>query len=100
MAQMTIEFYADTPVGVREGAAIDGKLISSVDVTTASTTVAHAAPVGGASYIVVTSDFAAFIEIGSGNQDCTSTRRAHLLAGSARPFEVKGTDTVSYRSIA
>lgn len=99
MAQMTIEFYSDSPVSVRDGSAIEGHLISSVDVAAASTTVAHAGPVASATYAVVVTDFAAFIEIGAGNQDCSSTRRAQLAAGAARGFELKPTDTLSYRSI-
>ena len=100
MSQMTIEFYEDSPVSVRDGSVIEGVLISSTDVTSASTTVAHASVPDNATYAVVVTDFAAFIEIGSGNQDCTSSRRAFIPANSARAFAVKPTDTLTYRSVA
>lgn len=99
MAQMTIEYYSDSPVSVRNGSVIEGLLISSVDVTSASTTPAHSSAVASATYVVVVTDFDAFIEIGSGNQDCGSSRRAQIPANSIRGFEIKPSETLSYRSI-
>ncbi len=100
MAQMTIEYYENSPTSVTNGSVIEGVLISSTDVTSASTSVAHSAVPDNATYAVVTTDFDAFIEIGNGNQDCTSARRAQIGAGSSRGFAVKPTDTLTYRSVA
>lgn len=99
MAILTIEFFEDGPITTAFGEAVYGSLISSVEDISLSTTVEHVPVPDNALYCTVYSDTACYVEIGSGNQDCGSTRRSTIPAGSGRDFKVKPTDTVSYRTI-
>lgn len=100
MAILTIEFYEDDRNDSVTEANVYGRLISSVEDTSLSTTPENAAVPDNCTYISVYSDTASYIEIGEGNQDCGATRRSIIPAGMIRDFSVRGTDIVSYRSIA
>ena len=101
MALLTIEFFDDGPETTNAPQCVYGTLISSVEDTSLSTTVEHAAVPDNALYCSIYTDTAAYIEIGSGNQDCAAGRRSTIPGtGQRYDFKVKPTDTVSYRSIA
>lgn len=100
MALLTIEFFEDAPIRTRDGALVYGNLISSAEDTSFNTTVEHVSIPKNALYCMVYSDTAAYIEIGVGNQDVTSSRRSTIPAGAFRDFAVDSGQTISYRSIA
>lgn len=100
MAVLVVEFYEDPRMATRDEAAVYGRLLSSVEDTSLSTTVEHVTVPGNACYASVYSDTNCYVEIGPGNQDCGSTRRTYLPSGARYDFAVRNTDTVSYRSVA
>lgn len=100
MAILTIEYFTDHNPSTRAEQCVYGSLISSVEDTSLTTTPEHSTVPAGALYASIYSDTACYIEIGNGNQDCGSTRRSTLPAGSRLDFSVRPTDTISYRSIS
>lgn len=101
MAILIIEWYEDAPQITRSGDVIYGRLISSTEDTSLSTTPENATKPGNATYCSVATDTASYVEIGVGNQDVASGRRQLLLANERRDFSLANVDTVlSYRSVA
>ena len=101
MALLIVEFYEDAPfMASRNESVIYGKLISSTEDTSLSTTAEHVSVPDNAQYCAVSTDTACYIEIGSGNQDVASGRRTYIAADQRLDFAVKPTDTVSYRSVS
>ena len=100
MARLTVEFYEDERITTNNSQPAYGRLISSSEDTTLSTTVEHATVPGNAQYVRIVTDTDVYVEIGNGNQDCGSTRRAWIPSSiGMMDFVVRATDTVSYRSV-
>jgi hypothetical protein len=102
MALMAIEFYEDGgDKGTEVKPNVHGRLISSVEDTSLTASVEHITIPLNASYYTIYTDTNLYVEAGSGNQDCGSTRRAVVSSSTAyRTFMVNiGETTVSYRSI-
>lgn len=99
MAAIRIEFFEDDRLTTNYGQPMYGRLISCHEDSTMTSTVEHVAAPGNASYIAVDADTDCYIEIGNGSQDCTPSRRSKVTAGVMRDFSVRGTDTISYRTV-
>ncbi len=101
MGTIRIEFYRDQPQNTVAGDTIYGRLISSVEDATTSTTPEHATIPGGAVYARVVGTEAHYIECGVGNQSVATGRRALALAGAPYDLSIAPTDTrISYASVA
>ncbi len=100
MPLLVIEFFEDGQETTNAPQCVYGNLISSVEDTSLSTTVEHAAVPDNALYATIYTDTLAYIEIGNGNQDVTSTRRSIIPTGIRYDFKVKPTDTISYRTVS
>ncbi len=100
MAIISVEFYEDGRLATNYGQPMYGRLISSTEDTSISTTVEHVTAPGNTLYTSVYSDTACYIEIGNGNQDCAAGRRTLLPSGGRLDFACRATDTVSYRTVA
>lgn len=101
MALLIIEWYEDAPKLSNSGDKIYGRLLSSTEDTSLSTSADNATKPGNATYCSIATDTASYVEIGVGNQDVASGRRALLLANERRDFALNNADTVvSYRSVA
>jgi len=100
MAKLTVEFYEDERLTTNNSQPAYGRLISSSEDTSLSTTVEHVTVPGNSQYARVVTDTDVYVEIGNGNQDCGSTRRTWLPSDiKTMDFVVRGTDTLSYRSV-
>ena len=101
MGTIRVEYYLDETRLSRSGDQIYGRLIGTDEDATTSSTVEHFTVDAVAVYARVIAEEDHFIEIGSGNQDVTSSRRSTVKAGV--PFDtslgIKDT-TISYRTVA
>lgn len=99
MAQAQIEFYEDNGVKTHVEETAYGRLISSVDASSMTTSVSHAAIPGGCTLIRVVTDTAMFVEIGTGNQDCGATRRSQVN-DQFDTLRCSADTVITYRSVA
>lgn len=99
MALLVVEFYEDGRPATNYGQCVYGRLISSTEDTSLSTTAEHVTVPGNAGYVSIYTDTNAYVEIGSGNQDCAAGHRTYVDSGRRIDFAVRNTDTVSYRSV-
>lgn len=103
MALAIIEFYQYTARGETQSSPhIYGRLISSIEDASLSTTVEHFAIPATADYYTINTDTDLYIEVGAGNQDVTAGRRSWIRASlvGGRTYNVcGGENTVSYRTL-